>query len=167
MMCCDAKKKFINTWGQLGVNWGICRTMAQVHALLLISNKHLCADTIMEELDISRGNANMNIRALIEWGLVYRCPRQNGDRKEYFTAEKDISIVFKQIVKHRKKKELEPLLELLNQCDNAKEDCPDSAEFQRMVGELKIFSKKADLALDNLIKLENHWLSGTLMKMIK
>jgi DNA-binding transcriptional regulator GbsR (MarR family) len=167
MLCCDAKKKFIHTWGQLGVNWGICRTMAQVHALLLVSNKSLCADTIMEELEISRGNANMNIRALIEWGLIYRSPRQNGDRKEYFIAEKDISVVFKQIVKNRKKKELEPLLELLNQCDNVKEDCSDSAEFQRIVGELKVFSKKADLALDNLIRLESHWLSGTLMKMIK
>lgn len=64
----EAKKKFIETWGKLGSEWGINRTMAQVHALLLISPEALTTEDIMETLDISRGNANMNLRELIGWG---------------------------------------------------------------------------------------------------
>ena len=78
----EAKEKFVQAWGAFGTNWGINRTMAQVHALLLVSQQALSADDIMESLNISRGNANMNVRALIDWGLVYNrlsvfgwCPR--------------------------------------------------------------------------------------------
>ncbi len=66
----EAKKQFIQTWGTLGSEWGINRSMAQVHALLLIAPKPLSADEIMEELSISRGNANMNLRDLMNWTLV-------------------------------------------------------------------------------------------------
>lgn len=163
----EAKARFIHTWGQQGVNWGICRTMAQVHALLLISCKPLCADQIMEELNISRGNANMNIRALMEWGLIYKVPRDGHDRKEYFAAEKQMSVVFKQIVKQRKKKELDPIIDLLDECEDLKASCPESQDFSKLISDLKSFSQKADMALDNLIKLDSHWLSGTLLRMIK
>jgi DNA-binding transcriptional regulator GbsR (MarR family) len=30
----EGKEKFIQSWGTLGSNWGINRTMAQIHALL-------------------------------------------------------------------------------------------------------------------------------------
>ena len=95
----EGKEKFIQSWGALGSNWGINRTMAQIHALLLISPEALSADEIMKELQISRGNANMNIRALIDWGLVYK-ELKTGERKEYFVAEKDIWIVFQNIITH-------------------------------------------------------------------
>jgi len=72
MKLTEAKEKFINAWGVHGASWGINRTMAQVHALLLVSPDALSAEEIMEELNISRGNANMNIRTLIEWGLVFK-----------------------------------------------------------------------------------------------
>ena len=62
----EGKEKFIQSWGALGSSWGVNRTMAQIHALLLISPEPMSAEEIMEELKISRGNANMNIRALIE-----------------------------------------------------------------------------------------------------
>jgi DNA-binding transcriptional regulator GbsR (MarR family) len=167
MNCCEAKKKFIHSWGQMGVNWGICRTMAQIHALLLISSRPLCSDEIMQELDISRGNVNMNINALLDWKLLHKAPRQNGDRKEYFIAEKDFSIILKQIIRQRKKKELEPLMALAEECNEVKPDCADSEEFKRVVEEIKIFSKKADATLENLLRLENQWLTGTLLKMIR
>jgi DNA-binding transcriptional regulator GbsR (MarR family) len=98
----EAKDKFVQAWGNFGSNWGINRTMAQVHALLLVSPQALSADDIMESLDISRGNANMNIRALIDWGLVYK-ENKNGERREYFIAEKDMWTVIRQIIIHRKK----------------------------------------------------------------
>ncbi len=167
MNCCEAKRKFINSWGQMGVNWGICRTMAQIHALMLISSKPLCADEIMTYLELSRGNVNMNLNALLEWGLLYKSPRQNGDRKEYFIAEKEFSIILKQIIRQRKKKELEPLLALAEECQLAKPDCADSSEFKRILEEIKVFSKKADNTLEHLLRLENQWLTGTLLKMIR
>ena len=107
----QGKEKFIQSWGTLGTNWGINRTMAQVHALLLISPRALTAEEIMEQLKISRGNANMNIRALIDWNLVHK-ELKPGERKEYFSAEKDMWEVVRQIIIHRKKKELEPMLKL-------------------------------------------------------
>ena len=124
MKLTEAKQQFISSWGAFGTHWGINRTMAQIHALLLISPDPLTQDDIMEELNISRGNTNMNIRELINWGLVERVLLP-GERKEYFSAEKDIWKVVKQIVKERKKRELEPMLKLLDQLEEVEGDKRD------------------------------------------
>ena len=113
MKLTEARQQFISSWGALGTHWGINRTMAQIHALLLIAPDPLPQDAIMEELGISRGNANMNIRELVHWGLVERVIVP-GERKEFFSAEKDIWKVVTRIVKERKKRELEPMLQLLD-----------------------------------------------------
>lgn len=102
----EGKDKFLQSWGAFGSSWGVNRTMAQIHALLMIAPEALSADDIMEELKISRGNANMNLRALIDWGLVYK-ELKAGERKEYFVAEKDMWKVVKNIIIQRKKRELE------------------------------------------------------------
>ena len=70
MELAEARQKFIHSWGVLGSNWGINKTMAQIHALLLISNEPISTEDIMEELQISRGNTNMNVRTLMDWGIV-------------------------------------------------------------------------------------------------
>jgi DNA-binding transcriptional regulator GbsR (MarR family) len=106
MKLTDAKAQFISSWGAFGTHWGINRTMAQIHALLLISPDPITQDDIMEQLSISRGNVNMNTRDLIGWGLVERVLIP-GERKEFFTAEKDIWKVATQIIKERKKRELD------------------------------------------------------------
>ena len=72
MQLTEAKEKFVQSWGSLGSQWGINRTMAQIHALLLVSHEALSTEDIMETLQISRGNANMNIRELINWQLVQK-----------------------------------------------------------------------------------------------
>src|SRR5271163_2942662 len=89
MQLAEAKAKFIADWGRFGTNWGINRTMAQIHALLLVSPDALSAEEVMEQLSISRGNANMNLRELMDWGLVQKVIVP-GERKEFFSAEKDI-----------------------------------------------------------------------------
>ena len=114
MKLADAKSQFIASWGAFGTHWGINRTMAQIHALLLVSAEPINQDDIMAQLNISRGNVNMNIRELIDWGLVDRILLP-GERKEHFSAEKDIWKVAVQIVKERKKRELEPMAKLLEQ----------------------------------------------------
>ncbi|MEO1437965.1 MAG: MarR family transcriptional regulator, partial [Bacteroidota bacterium] len=121
----EAKDKFIQAWGTLGSSWGINRTMAQVHALLLISDDPLSAENIMGELKISRGNANMNVRALIDWGLVFK-ELKPGERKEYFVAEKNMWDIVRQIIVQRKKKELEPIVKILNEVSNVEDDSEEA-----------------------------------------
>ena len=85
----DAKQKYIQAWGTLGSSWGINKAMAQIHALLLVSTEPLSAEDVMNELQMSRGNVNMNLRALMDWGIVEK-EHKVGERKEFFSAGKDI-----------------------------------------------------------------------------
>ncbi|MCB0637980.1 MAG: transcriptional regulator [Lewinella sp.] len=166
MTLAEGKEKFIQSWGALGSSWGINRTMAQIHALLLIAPEALCADEIMEALQISRGNANMNIRALIDWGLVYK-ELKTGERKEYFVAEKDMWEVVKCIINQRKKKELEPMLRVLDELSSIDENTPEAEEFTDVIRDIKLFSSKADSTLDTLTKADSNWFVGTFLKMIR
>jgi DNA-binding transcriptional regulator GbsR (MarR family) len=161
----EAKSKFVQAWGAFGSNWGINRTMAQAHALLLVSQEAQCADDIMEQLQISRGNANMNIRALIDWGLVYK-ELKPGERREYFIAEKDMWTVVRQIIIHRKKKELEPALKVLEEVQSVEGEGEEKEAFLKMIKDIELFSRKADILLDKLIEADAAWLIGTFMKMI-
>ena len=168
MKLIEAKQQFISSWGAFGTHWGINRTMAQIHALLLISPDPLTQDDIMEELNISRGNTNMNIRELINWGLVERI-LLTGERKEYFSAEKDIWKVVKQIVKERKKRELEPMLQLLDKLEEVDGDKRDKhvKTFVETVSSIKKLGRQADKTLDIMVKADEHWFMGTMMKFFK
>jgi len=168
MKLTEAKQQFISSWGAFGTHWGINRTMAQIHALLLISPDPLTQDDIMEELNISRGNTNMNIRELINWGLVERVIL-SGERKEYFTAEKDIWKVVKQIVKERKKRELEPMMQLLDKLEDVEGDKKDKKvkTFVDTVSSIKRLGLQADKTLDVMIKAEENWFVSNLMKIFK
>jgi len=168
MKLTEAKQQFISSWGAFGTHWGINRTMAQIHALLLITADPLTQDDIMEQLNISRGNTNMNIRELINWGLVERV-LLSGERKEYFCAEKDIWKVVKQIVKERKKRELEPMLKLLDQLEEVEGDKRDKniKAFVDTVTGIKKLGKQADKTLDAMIKAEESWFVGNLVKLFK
>lgn len=168
MKLTEARQQFISSWGAFGTHWGINRTMAQIHALLLVSPDPLTQDDIMQELNISRGNTNMNIRELINWGLVDRVLLP-GERKEYFSAEKDIWKVVKQIVKERKKRELEPMLQLLDKLEGVEGDKKDKnvKAFVDAVGGIKKLGRQADKTLDTMIRAEESWFVGTLMKMFK
>ena len=163
----EGKEKFIQSWGALGSSWGINRTMAQIHALLLISPEPLSADEIMEGLQVSRGNANMNLRALIDWGLVYK-ELKPGERREFFRAEKDMWEVVKKIIIQRKRKELAPMLKVLDEVSNIDtEGDPQAEEFLRILRDIKLFSNKADATLDTLTRADSNWFVGTFMKMVK
>ena len=160
------KNKFIQSWGALGSSWGINRTMAQIHALLLISPHSLSAEEIMEELKISRGNANMNIRALIDWGLAHK-ELKAGERKEYFVAEKDMWTIVKNIISERKKRELEPMTKLLDELSSIEGDDDQTEEFKKVIKDIKLFSNKADSTLDTLVHADSNWFVGTFLNLIK
>src|SRR5215813_14374847 len=168
MKLTEARQQFISSWGAFGTHWGINRTMAQIHALLLVTPDPLTQDDIMEQLNISRGNTNMNIRELINWGLVERV-LLTGERKEYFSAEKDIWKVVKQIVKERKKRELEPMLKLLDQLEEVEGDKRDKniKAFVDAVSGIKKLGHQADRTLDTMVKAEENWFVGNLMKFFR
>jgi len=168
MKLTEARQHFISSWGAFGTHWGINRTMAQIHALLLISPDPITQDDIMEQLNISRGNTNMNIRELINWGLVERV-LLSGERKEYFSAEKDIWKVVKLIVKERKKRELEPMLQLLDKLEAVEGDKRDKQvkTFVDTVSGIKKLGRQADKTLDMMIRAEESWFIGTMMKFFK
>ena len=102
-------------WGQMAANWGIPRSMAEVHALLFIAGEPMNTDDLMAALRISRGSASMTLKALQEWGIVSRV-HIRGDRKEYFQAEQDVWKLFRTILRERKKREIDPLIEALREC---------------------------------------------------
>lgn len=163
----EAKKQFVSAWGSFGSNWGINRTMAQIHALLMVSTKPLNADEVMEALSISRGNTNMNIRELINWGLVERVVI-SGERKEFFTAEKDIWKVAKTILKERKKRELEPMTRFLENLQ-VKENADDAEvkAFNETIKSIKELSEEAEKTIDTLVKADENWFWNAFLKILK
>jgi len=162
----EGKEKFIESWGKMASDWGINRTMSQVHALLLIAPEALTADQVMENLHISRGNSNMNLRALMDWGLVHK-QLKSGERKEYFYAEKDMWTVVRQIIINRKKRELEPMLKVLDEIAGVESNCPDSEHFCQVVQDIRKFSHKANQTLDSLIKAESNWFTSMFLNMVR
>ena len=162
----EGKERFIEAWGTLGSSWGITRTMAQIHALLLVSSEPKSSDDVMEELKISRGNANTNMRNLVDWGLAYK-KLIPGERKEFFVAEKDMSKVVQSIVIQRKKRELEPMLRLLDELTGVEGQTAEAEEFRGVIKDIKLYSHKADSALDTLVKMDSNWFFSTFLSMIK
>lgn len=167
MTLSEAKEKYIQTWGTFATNWGINRTMAQVHALLIASERPLSTDEVMQQLEISRGNANMNLRALMDWGIV-RKEFVKGDRKEYFIAEKDVWYLFKQITKERRKREIEPVISFLEELKDIEDKNTEGAkEFIKLMNDFSSVTGKINNIMDLAIKSDDHWLVGKITNLLK
>jgi len=164
----EAKAKFIEAWGKLGTEWGINRTMAQVHALLLVTPGELTTEEIMEQLQISRGNANMTLRDLIGWGLVEKKHRA-GERKEYFYADKDTWNIARQVAKERRKRELDPVLKVLDELSKVEGDKKDETfkTFNKSISDINKLAKNVDKTLETMIKAEESWFWGSILKIFK
>tara|TARA_B100000427_G_scaffold76791_1_gene62665 strand:- start:37 stop:543 length:507 start_codon:yes stop_codon:yes gene_type:complete len=161
----EAEEKFIAAWGAIGTQWGINRTMAQIHALLLIGENPLSAEEIMSKLNISRGNVNMNVRELISWGIVHKVIKF-GERKEFFTAEKDIYKSAIQILKERRKRELVPVLNLLRDLESQNIESGGGEHFKKIVGDIHQLGDSTNKMLDKMVKADEHWFTGSLMKFL-
>src|SRR5436309_8089682 len=111
----EARDEFVSQWGVIGSVWGVNRTMAQIHALLITAPSALSTDEVMAELKISRGNAHANLRDLVSWGLIRSVVRK-GERKEFFEAEKTVWKMFCIIIRERRRRELRPAMAVLNDC---------------------------------------------------
>jgi DNA-binding transcriptional regulator GbsR (MarR family) len=147
----EARDAFIAHWGAIGGAWGINRTMAQIHALLLAKAKAMSTDEVMEDLRISRGNANTNLRDLVGWGLV-RSVIRKGERKEYFEAERDIWRMFCIIARERKRREIAPAVEALAECEGRTKKLTgkDAKEFNALMHEVGDYMKLFDNLLERV-----------------
>lgn len=161
----EAQEKFIAAWGAFGTQWGINRTMAQIHALLLVSEEPLSSEDIMQQLNISRGNVNMNVRELMSWGIVHKVLKF-GERKEFFSAEKDIYKTAIQILKERRKRELVPVLELLADLEDSEITDEGGEHFKKVMGDINRFGNSTNSMLDKMVKADEHWFTGSLMKFL-
>lgn len=111
----DKTRKFIVHWGELGTRWGINRTVAQVHALLYLSQKPLDMQAIADALDVARSNASNSVRELQGWGLV-KAVHLLGDRREHYEAVGDVWQILSTITEQRKRREIDPTLAVLREC---------------------------------------------------
>ncbi len=109
------QRKFVLHWGEMGNKWGINRTMAQIHALLFLSDKAMHAEAIQETLGIARSNVSNCLRELQGWGVV-RMVHEMGDRRDHFESIEDVWDMFRRVLDERKKREIDPTIQMLNEC---------------------------------------------------
>ncbi|KIG19255.1 TRANSCRIPTIONAL REGULATOR, ARSR family protein [Enhygromyxa salina] len=164
----DARQTFVRSWGALGTSWGVSRTMAMIHALLLVSDVPLSTDEVMAELGASRGNANTNLRELVGWGLVRRVIVE-GERREYFEAEKDVWTIFCTIARERKRREIEPALALLESCLAGTKGLRSAKAkaFHKQLTELAQFVQTANSVLERISASEQSKVIPAILKWLK
>ena len=144
---------FVRCWGEMGSEWGVPRTMAQVHALLWLLGRPLNTDELMERLDISRGNASMTLRTLVDWGMITRTHNPK-DRKDYYAAEQDVWKLFATVARSRKRREIEPLAARLSQLlQSSAGGHADTEAQRRRIIEMLEFVKAFDALADRFLAM--------------
>ena len=163
----EAKDKFISTWGSLGTLWGINKAMAQIQALLFISTKPLSMEDIMENLKISRGNTSMNLRQLMDWGIVTKV-LVSGERKEFFTTEKDVQELARIVAKERSRREIKPVIKVLEEVSSIKDDGTEKTkELIKQTKALNQLTEDLDTLMNKLIDQKQNWLTKSVFKLMK
>lgn len=157
----EYKDEFIAEWGALGPAWGMTRTVARIHALLMVSERPLTTDEIMEALSISRGGAHGALKELAALGITKSAIRK-GERKESFVGEKDPWKVFCAIMRERKRREVEPVLSVLDRCLGSSEELPgdEARNFTDQLARLKEFVDAGDRVMERIGNSER----GTILK---
>ncbi|WP_055434982.1 GbsR/MarR family transcriptional regulator [Lacinutrix algicola] len=163
----EAKDKFISTWGSLGSLWGINKAMAQIQALLFISTKPLSMEDIMEELKISRGNTSMNLRQLMDWGIVTKT-LVAGERKEFFTTEKDVQELARIVAKERSRREIKPVIKVLEEVSSIKNDGSEKTkELIKQTKALHELTETMDVMINKLVDQKQNWITKSVLKLFK
>lgn len=167
MKLAEAKMEFVQTWGSIGSSWGIPKSMAQIHALLLASKNELSTEDVMETIQLSRGNVNINMRELINWNLVTKQSKL-GERREFFTANTNIMSIAQNIVQERKKRELHPVLLLLQKLkdESIEGNKEEVAHFNQLIQELDDFIKQLDQLSELWLKMKDNYFFKKMIKVM-
>lgn len=123
-------QRFILHWGEMGTLWGVNRTVAQVHALLFISQQPMTAEALTDALGVARSNISNSLRELQNWGIVRRV-HIPGDRRDHFESIRDVWELFQQVLAERKRREFDPTVEVLRDCVQQAEADPDQDPYAR------------------------------------
>lgn len=159
----DAHQQFVEHWGRMASLWGVPRSMAEVHALLFVEGRSVNADELVLRLGISRGNASMTLRTLVDWGIVQRT-HNKADRKDYYRAEQDVLTLFSTVIRVRKQREIDPLLALVGECRKAAAMVPRSGadhetatragELDRKLNDIESFVSTANALATQFLSCE-------------
>ncbi len=151
----QGRDEFVAQWGALGTQWGINRTMAQIHALLMTAPQAMTTDEVMEDLQVSRGNAHSNLKELVAWGLI-KVVVKKGERREFFEAEKDVWQIFTIVARERKRREIEPALAILSKCaeDSSDIETPEGKAFHDQMRALEDFVGFASKMSDRIASMK-------------
>ena len=157
-------EQFVLHWGDLGSHWGVNRSIAQIHALLYLSDVPLPAESIAEQIDIARSNVSNSLKELLRWKLVRRVPVR-GDRRDHYEAETDLWEVVKRIAEGRKAREVDPARAALETCAAAAQGDPAVSDAAReRLAEMTAFVESLNTWYEQMLTLPNASLS-TLIRM--
>jgi DNA-binding transcriptional regulator GbsR (MarR family) len=156
----EIEQRFILHWGEMGARWGINRTVAQIHALLYLSPRPMHAEEIAATLAVARSNVSNSLRELQGWGLV-KIAHVLGDRRDHFESLKDIWKMFDIVVAERKRREVDPTVEFLQELDSREEGSPYTKArvkemlqfFESMTGFYQEMQRLPSGALPALVRL--------------
>lgn len=162
MKLTNVTERFILHWGEMGARWGVNRTVAQIHALLYLSEHPLPADEIAETLGVARSNVSNSIKELLSWHLV-KVVHVMGDRRDHFDTSKDVWELFKLIVAGRKQREVDPTLALLGELLSSQELGDEPAAVKKRIQETERFIRVLTVWAEEMLRVEPE----TLMKMMK
>lgn len=156
-------EKFIVHWGEMGTRWGVNRTVAQIHALLYLAPNPLNAEEISETLGVARSNVSTSLKELMSWGLV-KVSHVLGDRRDHYESMKDLWEIFNCVVEERKKREIDPTLTLLRQCQlEAEADRETPPEIKQRIANITDFLETLTGWYEQMHKLPQ----ATLLKLMK
>ena len=162
MKLTEIQKKYILHWGEMGMKWGINRTVAQIHALIFVSPYPLNAEEITETLEVARSNVSNSLKELQGWGIV-RVVHVLGDRRDHFYAIKDVWELFRVIGNERKRREYDPTIRFLKDCIAESEKEGDDPYTRERLEELYDFMNTTT----QLYELFHHWPAKTIIKFVK
>lgn len=158
-----AVQEFVLRWGDLGGQWGVNRSVAQIHALLYLSDRPLTAEEIADSLGLARSNVSNSIKELIAWKLVRRVPVM-GDRRDHFEGEADLWQILTRIAQGRKEREIDPAVAAINSVLKLAEGDPRISKVaRRRLDEMKVFMTTLDNWFGQMLAVE----PGVLMRLIK
>ena len=147
-----ARADFVESWGSMGALWGINRSMARIHALLLATREPLGLEEITKELEISRGNASVCLKELRHWGVIRRV-HLTGERRDFYIAETDVWSMLFRIASERKKREFDPALSALREAMQTTDEGDDL--IQERLGELEEILRAIERLLQRFLASED------------
>ena len=154
------RQEFILHFGEMGARWGINRTVGQIYALLVLSERPVCADDIVAALGVSRSNVSMSLKELEGWRLVQR-RHVTGDRRDHFVTPDDLWQIVRILVEERKKREIDPTLTRLRELELQADGDPDTHAAARIT-EMRALIELLTDWYDEMNKLETERLVAIL-----